>query len=236
MQHLDWPKGFRGDQELLDRLSDLINNEFRPYSTVESKYLTVTPGAAAGLDALLYTLCNDGDAVLVPTPYWCMYPLAKDNAQDAKLSSLAGYDAFFTAHSGVIPIGVDVSNFEDSLGPTLIDALEDALRASERKVRALVLSNPHNPLGKCYSKDMLQLCVKFCEKHDIHLISDEVFALSEFESPDLTAGPKFTSILSVDPKLLGADPNRIHFIWSLSKDFAASGIRLVSAESTYRTG
>lgn len=144
---------------------------------------------------------------------------------------LAGYDAFFTSHSGVTPVGVDVADFSESLGPALIDALEAALQATvstQQRVRALVLSNPHNPLGRCYSADALKLCIRFCEKHDIHLISDEVFALSEFDSPDLPDAPGFTSILSLDPASLGADPNRIHLIWSLSKDFAASGIRLVS--------
>ena len=148
--------------------------------------------------------------------------------RDAILNTTAGYDAFFTGHSGVTPLGVDVPDFEDSLGPALIDALENALQTSEQRIRALVLSNPHNPLGRCYSKDVLKRCIQFCEKHDIHLVSDEVFGLSEFDAPDLENAPKFTSILSIDPELLGADPTRIHLIWSLSKDFAASGVRLVS--------
>lgn len=93
-----------------------------------------------------------------------------------------------------------------------------------------MLCNPHNPLGRCYSKKMLEDCAKFCQSRGIHLISDEVFALSSFKSPDLPDVPDFTSVLSLDPKSLGCDPERIHVIWSMSKDLAASGIRLVGLQ------
>jgi aspartate/methionine/tyrosine aminotransferase len=128
----------------------------------------------------------------------------------------------------VTPVAVDVLDFADSLGPALIDALDSAMQNSKQTVRALVLANPHNPLGRCYSPDVLKRCILFCEKHDIHLVSDEVFALSEFECPDLVDAPGFTSVLSIDMEALGADEKRVHVIWSLSKDFAASGVRLVS--------
>jgi aspartate/methionine/tyrosine aminotransferase len=144
------------------------------------------------------------------------------------LNILAGYDAFFASHSGVLPLAVDVTDFENSLGHPLISALEASLQASRHRVRALVLSNPHNPLGRCYSADVLESCAQFCQTHDIHLVSDEVFALSQFDSPDLPKAPKFTSILDLDLESLNVDPNRIHMIWSLSKDFAASGARIVS--------
>lgn len=77
---------------------------------------------------------------------------------------------------------------------------------------------------------MLEDCAKFCQSRGIHLISDEVFALSSFKSPDLPDAPEFASVLSLDPKSLGCDPERIHVIWSMSKDLAASGIRLVGSK------
>jgi aspartate/methionine/tyrosine aminotransferase len=88
-------------------------------------------------------------------------------------------------------------------------------KVQSRIFDALVLSNPHNPLGRCYSQDVLERCIKFCEKHDIHLVSDEVFALSEFDAPDLEDAPRFTSILSIDAEALCADPKRVHTIWSV---------------------
>ena len=78
---------------------------------------------------------------------------------------------------------------------------------------------------------MLDGCAKFCQNCGIHLISDEVFAMSSFNSPDLPDASEFTSVLSVDPKSLGCDPERIHVIWSMSKDLAVSGIRLVGLKN-----
>jgi aspartate/methionine/tyrosine aminotransferase len=148
--------------------------------------------------------------------------------QSNGLNILAGYNTFLSSHSGVTPIGVEVADFEDSLGLALLDALQNAIQASQRRVRALVLSNPQNPLGRCYSAEVLKRCIQFCQENDIHLISDEVFGLSTFRSTDLPDASEFTSVFSLDPEALNADPNRIHLIWSLSKDFAASGVRLVS--------
>ena len=136
---------------------------------------------------------------------------------------LSGYDTFFTSHSGINPVGVDEIKFEDSLGPALIDALEDAYGRSEYRVRVLVLCNLHNPLGRCYSKNMLENCAKFCQNRGVYFISDEMFALSSFKSADLSNAQEFTFVFSLDSKSLGWDPERIHAIWSMSKDLAASG-------------
>ena len=58
---------------LLDHLASMFNNHFDPGFTVGRKHLVVTPGAAAGLDAVLYSVCDPGDGVLVPAPYWGKY-------------------------------------------------------------------------------------------------------------------------------------------------------------------
>lgn len=69
-QHLDWPTGFWGDPGLLEILARVFNTYFHPHITVESRHVVVAPGAAACLDAILYNICNPGDGVLVPCPYW----------------------------------------------------------------------------------------------------------------------------------------------------------------------
>ena len=78
---------------------------------------------------------------------------------------------------------------------------------------------------------MLEACLIFCEKHAIHFVVDEVSALSSFDPIDSSRPglPKFTSVLSLDPIALGCSPERLHVIWSVSKDLSASGVRLVSS-------
>lgn len=125
-----------------------------------------------------------------------------------------------------MPVSVVLPNFEDSLGSALLTALEKSHRESTRPIKALVLSNPHNPIGRFYTREILEQCFKFCQQYQLHLISDEVFALSVFECQDLPNPPPFVSALSLDPALLGCNKEKIHVVWSMSKDLAASGIRV----------
>jgi len=127
----------------------------------------------------------------------------------------------------VKPIQVTVPNFQESLTTTLVAALETTYASASCPIKALVLANPHNPLGRCYPKAVLEECLKFCNSRGIHLVSDEVFALSTFECPDLPDATPFTSALSLDAAALSCDPSRLHVIWSMSKDFGSSGIKLV---------
>ncbi|KAE8320030.1 pyridoxal phosphate-dependent transferase [Aspergillus transmontanensis] len=207
-EHLDWPKGFFGDATLLNLLASTVNTHFRPHCQVAADNIAVTAGAAAGLDAILYNICNPGDGVLVPCPYW------------------NGYDALFALHSGVHPVGVVVPSLEDSFGPALLSALEESYEKAPCPIRALVLANPHNPLGRPYSRSILEQCMAFCQRRNIHLVSDEVFALSSFASPDFTNPEPFVSCISINPSRAGCDPQRIHVVWSMSKDLSASGVRL----------
>ncbi|KAJ5578059.1 aminotransferase GliI-like protein [Penicillium hispanicum] len=207
-QHLDWPKGLCGHPKLLDALAKTFNRYFHPYAPIEQEHIAVMPGTAAGLDSLLYHLCDPGDGVLVPCPYW------------------SGYDTYFAVRSQVRPIGVEISSLEESLGSTLISALESQYQQAPCPIKAVVLSNPHNPLGRPYPPAVLEQCMAFCQERNLHLIADEVFALTGFTSPDLPDWPPFASILSLDPARARCSADRVHVLWSVSKDLAASGVRL----------
>jgi aspartate/methionine/tyrosine aminotransferase len=63
-----------------------------------------------------------------------------------------------------------------------------------------------------------------CQKHQIHFISDEVYALSVFESGEPNTVP-FTSVLSIDPAGI-IDRNLVHVTYAMSKDFGSAGLRL----------
>ena len=144
-------------------------------------------------------------------------------------SRVDGFDFQFRVRDMVEPITVNVGAFEDTFTKALIPALEQALKKSTRPVRALVMTNPHNPFGQMYPKEVLEACVKFCQEHDIHYISDEVYALSVLPTPTVESPVLFISALSLDLDTLGCDARRVHTIWSTSKDFGSSGIRMVSS-------
>lgn len=73
--------------------------------------------------------------------------------------------------------------------------------------------------------------MEFCQEHGLHLISDEILALTSLNNaPD--SAPRFTSALSLTEPLVpeGAvkvNPASVHVVWSASKLFGSSGLRVV---------
>ncbi|MCJ1401065.1 hypothetical protein MMC11_004277 [Xylographa trunciseda] len=225
---LSYPRGFSGDPDLLASFARLLNTYFNPRVPVETAHIATAPGAASCLDTLLFNICDPGDGVLVPGPYWSKkFPKPIVVASCLRhLHYADGFDFMFKARSSVIPVLVTVPTLGHVLTNALIPALEDAYMSARCAVKALCLTNPHNPLGQCYPKDVIEGCLRFCKRHDIHFISDEVYALSSFPCVDVPHPVPFTSVLSLDVEGLGCDLSRVHMLWSTSKDFGQSGFRM----------
>jgi histidinol-phosphate/aromatic aminotransferase/cobyric acid decarboxylase-like protein len=111
------------------------------------------------------------------------------------------------------------------------NALDDPSR-----VKAVILTNPHNPLSRVYTPDMIRACMKFCHKRGMHFISDEVYALASLGGAH-NNGSQFVSALAVsDANVTSCDTeidcSRTHVVWSPSKLFGISGMRVVSNRAT----
>ncbi|KAJ8611287.1 hypothetical protein CTAYLR_004159 [Chrysophaeum taylorii] len=180
--------------------------------------LVLAAGVGAALSNLFYAITEPGDVVLIPAPYY--------SAFDADLRAFADLVRF--------PVALD-DNF--CLTP---DALEDAYRRAwrthGRPPRALLVTNPHNPLGRIATVDELRGVVEWCDAknadgNDLDLVSDEIYALSCFanekallhDAPPLGA-TKFVSLANVVNGDLAT--HRAHIVWGLSKDFGVSGFRV----------
>lgn len=119
------------------------------------------------------------------------------------------------------------SNGIDQFSAEMVESYETALlkaREEGTNVRALLLCNPHNPLGRCYPLETIKALMRLCQKYRLHLLSDEVYALSVFDNSD-PAAVQFTSVLSFDSTPY-ISPNYLHVVYGFSKDFAAGGLRL----------
>ncbi|KAF3896639.1 hypothetical protein GTR04_1230 [Trichophyton interdigitale] len=206
--HLSYPNEFAGDADLIKALAAFFNKYFHPHIPVEPDHVATAPGAATCLNTFLYNTCEPGEGVLVPAPFW------------------NGFDWLFTARSSAVPVMVHVEKSADTLTAQLIPALEKAYNESKIPIRGLLLTNPHNPFGQCYPKSVLEDCIKFCHGKGIHYISDEVYALSSFENPEIPDAAPFVSALQIDVAGLGCDLSRVHTFWSTSKDFGSNGFRV----------
>nr|KJB14672.1 hypothetical protein B456_002G136900 [Gossypium raimondii] len=93
------------------------------------------------------------------------------------------------------------------------------------KVKGVLITNPSNPLGTTMTREELNHLITFAIAKNIHIISDEVFAGTVFDSPG------FISIMeaTMDRRLENENPdlrNRIHIVYSLSKDLGLPGFRV----------
>jgi 1-aminocyclopropane-1-carboxylate synthase len=61
--------------------------------------------------------------------------------------------------------------------------------------------------------------MKLCQRYQIHLVSDEIYALSVWENRDHTDAVKFTSVLSIDLTDV-IDPSLVHVLWGMSKAYS----------------
>jgi aspartate/methionine/tyrosine aminotransferase len=129
----------------------------------------------------------------------------------------------------VDPMGLDaVSRFEE---------IAEQARREGKRVKAILLCSPNNPLGmsfrsfvqfsgvvtcshlgpgRCYPKDVLKGYMRLCQKLGIHLISDELYGLSVWGNPESDDPTSFTSVLSIDTNNL-VDPQLVHAVWGMSK-------------------
>ncbi|XP_069134655.1 1-aminocyclopropane-1-carboxylate synthase-like protein 1 [Argopecten irradians] len=193
---------FHGTPELTETMSRFIETRFGSIEQIQQDKLVFMDGVAAILNGLAMTLADPGDVFLCPTP---VFTRIRNYFLD-----VGGVDIY------PVPM-FDVSSSDDPFRMR-IDILESYLQKAKKdglNVRGLLLINPNNPTGKVYTSTELQQIMIFCKRESLHVIFDEIYALS-------TQGQGgFNSVLSMDI----LDPKRTHFVWGLSKDLGLSGFR-----------
>lgn len=192
-----------------------MNDYFNPFVPVTSEHVTFTAGVTGLNEMIAFNLTDEGEGILLGRPiYGSFYDdlITKSRYVQSqnpnRISANQSRCQLVYASFGEI----------DQFGVNAVNKYEEAILKATRngvKIRALLLCNPHNPLGKCYTIDALKAYFLLCEKYNIHLISDEIYGLSVFEVQGSERTP-FTSVLSVDPTgLLRTD--QIHVLYGMSK-------------------
>lgn len=119
-----------------------------PYERSE---VMVASGAKHALSTLFQAILDPGDEVIVPAPYWVSYP------EQIKLSD-------------GVPVILETD--ESSRFKVTRELLEQHITP---KTKALVLNSPSNPTGMVYSKEELEMVADVAIKHDLLVISDEIY-------------------------------------------------------------
>ncbi|OYT10981.1 MAG: aspartate aminotransferase [Bacteroidetes bacterium 4572_112] len=165
----------------------------------KSVNIDVTPdemivGAGAS-EAILFSLqsCMDeGDEIIIPEPFY------------------ANYNGFaVNAGVNVVPIS---SSIESGFA---LPPIEDFEKAITPRTKAIMLCNPNNPTGYLYSREELEVVKQMVIKHDLFLISDEVYREFTYDNHE------HFSVMNLE----GLDQHVI-LIDSVSKRYSACGFRI----------
>lgn len=131
----------------------------------------VTNGGSEALNFALSVLCDSGDEIIIPEPYY------------------ANYNGFTNA------IGVKVVAIPSTIDTGFaLPSMDEFEKKITDKTKAILICNPGNPTGYLYTREELQKLADIALKHDIVIISDEVYReyvydgekqVSMFEFPEL---------------------------------------------------
>ncbi|KAL7769986.1 hypothetical protein ACKLNR_001370 [Fusarium oxysporum f. sp. zingiberi] len=217
VNHLTYSTGPRGSHRLRRAAAAFWMDSFNPREPIGIDNIFITPGLASAIDALIWAICDEGDAILIPLPLYNGFNVDVLNRSNVRVIGVP-----YTEVEGYSTLD---DLFDAEINTRAIEAALDRASHDGIRVRALLISHPHNPLGRCYPSDTLKVFASICGKHGLHFISDEIYAKSVFLNPSTPKAVPFVSTLSLG---LGGfiDKTRHHVLYGASKDFCANGLRL----------
>jgi aspartate aminotransferase len=178
----------RGVPELREAIAAYLKRTRR--LDVAAEQVLVAPGCKMALSLAMMALIEPGDEVLYPDPGFPIYP-----------SFTRGLGA--TA----VPFGLQEENqFQPDI--------DEIARKITPRTRMIIFNSPNNPTGTVFSNSALENLAKLAVKHDLWMLSDEIYARILFTG-------EYKSIWSI-PGM----PERTVIIDGFSKSFAMTGWRL----------
>ena len=198
-----------GYEDVRIAIADSLNERFGTHFC--SKNITMTVGAAGGLNVILKSLINPGDEVIAFAPYFGEYRSYTDN-----------YDGV------LVEVSPNTTDFQPKL-----DEFEQKISP---KTKAIIVNTPNNPTGVVYSEETIQKMAVILEKKqkeygtDIYLISDEPYrelAYDGVEVPYLTKYYANTIVGYSYSKSLSLPGERIGYL--VIPDEASDSEKLIGA-------
>ncbi len=214
-----------GNPRLREEVAALLTKAFD--APVAAGDVFGTGGVGSALECLAFALqeppkpgetgpppLEEGDAVLLPAPYWQGFNWSFEQRPKLKC----------------VPVRLPTEGPERFL--LTLEAIKEEFFKYHRLFgefpRLLVLTNPHNPLGVNYGKELLEeIYAWVIDETDMHIISDEIYCHSQVDG----ARVPFTGALALSA--YERAPERIHVVWGFAKDFGLSGFRTGFVVSKY---
>ncbi len=119
---------------------------------IQSDWIEYSPGVVPALAFSVLAFSEPGDGIIINTPvYPPFYSVVSDNGRNLIRNSLVKVDGKYT---------FDYDSFE--------------IEAAKQRTKIFILCNPHNPVGRAWSKEELLRIHEICQKHEVLVLSDEI--------------------------------------------------------------
>lgn len=175
--------------ELRQEIAKLFHNRYHvDYDPVDEVMVTV--GVSEGIGLVMTTLLNPGDEVLIPDPAYLAYPACV---------SIAGGKPVLVPTYGENEFKMTVEELEKKVTP---------------RTKAILIGYPNNPTGTVMDRASLEKIAAFAEKHDLVVISDEIYCDLTYEGTHTC----FASLPGMKERTLSMN--------GFSKSYAMTGLRI----------
>ncbi|MBO4796646.1 MAG: pyridoxal phosphate-dependent aminotransferase [Verrucomicrobia bacterium] len=138
--------------------------------TFEPNQIVISCGGKHSCFNTIMALCQEGDEVIIPSPYWVSYP---------EMVKMAGATPVFVQ-------GTDATEFKITA--------EQLRNAITPRTKLLILNSPCNPTGSVYTREELKALANVCVEKDLYIMSDEIYEKLCYD------GAQHISIATVSPQ------------------------------------
>lgn len=178
----------RGYKELRDEIAKYYKAEFN--MDIADEEIMVTTSGCMAMSLVLEAILDDGDEVITQAPYFTIYKTQVELAR-GKL--------------------VELDTFEEERYQVNIERLESCITP---KTKAIIINSPNNPSGSCLTVETMKKIAEVAEKHDLVVISDEIYTIYSFDHPFVP----FSSLPGMKERTVTIN--------SFSKDYVMTGWRI----------
>jgi len=131
----------------------------------------VSCGAKHSLANVFFALCNPGDEVVIPAPFWLSYP---------EMVRIAGGVPVFVTGTEAHGLKITPAQLEAAITPRTV---------------AFILNSPSNPTGIVYNEGELRALAEVCVKHGVYIVADEIYERMVYD------GTQHVSVGSLSPEI-----------------------------------
>ncbi|MEG2985541.1 MAG: pyridoxal phosphate-dependent aminotransferase [Peptostreptococcaceae bacterium] len=204
--------------EGLPELREAIQKYYREYDiNFDIEDILILNGGSEALFFTMITICNEGDNILVPEPFY------------------SNYSSFANA------VGVQIKPITTLAENGFhLPSKEEIVSKIDSKTRAILFSNPGNPSGVVYTKEEIKMISDIAKENDLWIIADEVYREFVYEGEYTSLG----NVKEVEDRVIIVDSvskrysacgARIGSLASKNKEFMGEILKLCQARLSVPT-